>query len=95
MSPADWAALEEAGEWLAHTIDDTEAVSAVALPEPCEDASCRSLRRTRGGMRTNGGCRCSPLVLAVEHARAIVALTSAPSWHHAMLEAQANARGEL
>jgi hypothetical protein len=35
----------------------------------CGDNSCTSPIRQRGGMRTNGGCRCDPLAVALLHVR--------------------------
>lgn len=42
---------------------------------PCEDSSCQHPNRTRGGMRTNGGCKCDPIEIALAHfAKACAAL---------------------
>lgn len=57
-------------------------MAAVEGPLPmldCGDNSCRSPVRKRGGMRTNGGCRCAIVDLAVLHTRIALALVASPS----------------
>lgn len=45
----------------------------------CGDNSCRSPTRGRGGMRTNGGCRCNPIEIAAAHVALARAILDAPS----------------
>lgn len=54
---------------------------ACNLPEvlDCGDNSCRSPLRSRGGMRTNGGCRCSPIALATAHVSIALGILDQPS----------------
>lgn len=56
---------------------------AAAEEEPlgldCGDSSCRSPTRGHGGMRTNGGCRCSIVDVAVRHVRIALALIESPA----------------
>ena len=41
----------------------------MSTPLDCGDSACISPERSRGGMRTNGGCRCSKLEVAEAHMR--------------------------
>lgn len=57
-----------------------EAMSTDALaPLDCGDSSCRSPLRRHGGMRTNGGCRCSPIAMVVAHVALALGSIDSPS----------------
>lgn len=47
-------------------------------PLDCGDNSCRSPERARGGMRTNGGCRCGVENVAQAHERIAAKLRGSP-----------------
>ena len=46
----------------------------------CGDSACLSPTRSRGGMRTNGGCRCANEDLAREHEKLAHKLRSKPHY---------------
>lgn len=51
----------------------------MSTPLDCGDSACISPERSRGGMRTNGGCRCSKLEVAEAHMRIAERLLGFPS----------------
>ena len=55
-------------------------LSADRVPLDCGDSSCRSPERGRGGMRTNGGCRCDPEMVAQAHERIAAMIRRLPSY---------------